>query len=122
MIVLDTNAAIYYLQNDPRCVRVIEKLRQSTEQFALSAISEVELFSFPALTELQAIEISRWLQECTIIAVDSLIARQAARLRRTHRLKAPDAIIAATAVSYGGKLVTRDKQFLPINQLAIIPC
>lgn len=34
MIVLDTNAVIYYLQNDRKCVAVVDKLRRLSPELA----------------------------------------------------------------------------------------
>lgn len=54
------------------------------------------------------------------IDVTAAIADAAARLRQQHRLKTPDAIIAATAAASGAPLFTRDAALaaLPGAQLA----
>lgn len=43
-----------------------------------------------------------------IVALDDTIAELAVRLRRTHRLRLPDAIIWATAKAHEAVLVTRN--------------
>jgi predicted nucleic acid-binding protein len=44
------------------------------------------------------------------IAVDRTIAEAAGRLRRNSNLRTPDALIAATALEYGARLVTRNER------------
>lgn len=122
MILLDTNAIIYYLQNDAQCIAAVDKLRRLNSDLAISTISEVEVFGFPQLTDMQILEISRWLGDFQIIPVDSSIARHAARLRREYKLKTPDAIIVATAVFFGVALVTRDRELQKIKGLEIVKC
>ena len=43
MILLDTNAAIYYLQGDQIAVKLIDKLRSQKQKFAISTITEMEI-------------------------------------------------------------------------------
>ena len=121
MIILDTNAVIYYLQNDKKAVQTIDKIRKK-ENLGISTITEIEIFSFPNLTEIQQLSITKWLEEITIFPVDSFLSRQAARLRRIYKIKTPDAIIASTAIFYNAKLITRDKDFKKVKELDILAC
>lgn len=122
MVILDTNAVIYYLQNENKAVNVIELLRERKTEFAISTITELEVLSFPGITDFELFKISVWLNELFIIPVDSIIAREAAKLRRKYHLKSPDAIVAATAILYKGRLVTRDKRFEKLSELKIVSC
>lgn len=122
MILLDTNAAIYYLQGDQDAIAVIERYRKSGQQYIISTITEVEIFSFPKLSPLQMIEIHRWLEELIIVSVDSIIAREAARIRRLYRIRTPDAIIVATALHYQASVVSRDKGMAKIKEIDVISC
>ncbi|OGH66246.1 MAG: hypothetical protein A3B90_02530 [Candidatus Magasanikbacteria bacterium RIFCSPHIGHO2_02_FULL_41_13] len=92
------------------------------ENLGISTITEIEIFSFPNLTEIQQLSITKWLEEITIFPVDSFLSRQAARLRRIYKIKTPDAIIASTAIFYNAKLITRDKDFKKIKELDILAC
>lgn len=122
MIVLDTNAVIYYLQGDRRCAAVIDERRRRDAMVAISTITELEVLSFPQLDDMKLLMIGAWLSGLTIIPVDSSLASIAAGLRRAYRLKSPDAIIAATALAHKAALVTRDKQFTKITGLKVIRC
>ena len=56
-----------------------------------------------------------FLGEFLIVELTEPIARKAARLRRTHRMKLPDAIIYASAQESGEDLVTRNTRDFPHN-------
>lgn len=108
MHTLDTNAIIYYLKGEQKTANFIEKLMLLAEPIYISAITEIELFSFSntTLTELEQIE--SILRTIAVIPVDSRIARIAGLLRREYKLKTADSAIAATALFTGTKLVTRN--------------
>lgn len=55
----------------------------------------------------------------TLIEVRTEIAEEAVRLRREHRLKLPDALIWATAMTQGLLLVTRNTKDFPENHPGI---
>ena len=57
-----------------------------------------------------------------IVALDDTIAELAVQLRRTHRLRLPDAIIWATAKAHAAVLVTRNtKDFEPGEEGIRVP-
>lgn len=51
MYVLDTNAVIYYLKDDPQAVSVLERIFAQDPPIYVSTITEAELFGFSSLTE-----------------------------------------------------------------------
>jgi predicted nucleic acid-binding protein len=84
-------------------------------------MSEVELFSFSHLTEKEIQAIDSILATLSIIPLDSQIAQMAGFIRRTHRLKVPDSVIAATALFTGSILVTKDTHdFKRIEHLKLL--
>jgi hypothetical protein len=56
-----------------------------------------------------------FLNSFDIIAVDERIAERAVGLRRSHRIKLPDAIIWASAQAHAMLLVTRNTKDFPHN-------
>lgn len=53
-------------------------------------------------------------QNFEIMPIDAVVAENAVKLRRAQRIRLPDAIIWATAQTYGAVLVTRNtKDFKP---------
>jgi predicted nucleic acid-binding protein len=58
----------------------------------------------------------------SIVPLDDIISERAVQLRRTHRVKLPDAVIWASAQVLGRLLVTRDaKDFPPGDPSIRIP-
>jgi predicted nucleic acid-binding protein len=106
---LDTNAIIYYVQDDPRAILLLEDiLSKPAYPLYVSTISEIELFSFSALPEEEAERIDKLLLGVSLISLDSYIARGAARIRATYHLENPDSVVAATALFTGSTLLTRN--------------
>lgn len=120
MIVLDTNAIIYFLNGDNKTVLKINSLLAEKNQFIVSTITELELFSFPNLSVEDKLKISLWLNAVYVVPVDSTIAQSAAELRQKYHLKTPDAIIAATAMLNGGILISSDVIFKKIKEIKLI--
>jgi len=99
---LDTNALIYYLQNEHPVVLRIEELLQHNAVLT-SSIVEAELLSWPKLTEKDQKIIIYALSTIPVIPVHLL-----------------DAIIAATALKTNATLLTRNsKDFQKIKELKI---
>jgi predicted nucleic acid-binding protein len=73
-----------------------------------SAITRLELFGLPGLKEEEEQKISELLKPFLEIAVDSKVIDRAIRVRKSKRIKVPDAIIAATALEQGCSLITRN--------------
>lgn len=74
----------------------------------ISAVTELELYSFSALSVEEAEQIETILQWIAVLPLDSQMARVAGRLRREHGLKLADSAIAAAALFTGSTLVTRN--------------
>lgn len=120
MYTLDTNAIIYYLKDEKNTVLVLRDIFTENVPIYISAITEVELFGFPHLSEGEARAIDLLLQTLSIIPLDSRIARIAGAVRRKYHLKIPDSIIAATALFTGTALVTKNvSDFRSIPELSL---
>jgi predicted nucleic acid-binding protein len=119
---LDANAIIYYLKSGQAAVSVLEPMFAQDIALYVSAITELELFSSPTLTDEDISAISELLTSVVIIPVDSRLARFAGYLRREYRVKTADSAIAATALLTHTTLLTRNAQdFQCIPTLSLIP-
>lgn len=88
--------------------------------FAVSVITEAELFRLPGLGAKEIKAIDKFLGICTVLPLTSEIARRAADLGRTRKNKLPDLLIAATALEHNLVLVTKNtKDFHKIPGLEI---
>jgi len=102
---LDTNAVLYLLGG-----RLAESLEVG--QYYVSVISEMELLSYPKLTNDAAHQIRSFLADVTVVELTKDVKTTAIQLRREHALKLPDAIVAASAMNLEAELLTNDLQLL----------
>jgi predicted nucleic acid-binding protein len=108
---LDTNAVLYLLGG-----RLAQPLPDGS--YCLSVISELELLAYPDLTPSEEAHIKAFLQDITIVELNSTVKSHAIDLRKQYRLKLPDALIVATALACNATLLTNDQRLLT---LAVTP-
>ncbi|OFW34196.1 MAG: hypothetical protein A2074_06330 [Candidatus Aquicultor primus] len=121
MYTLDTNAIIYYLKDDLDAMIALHPIFSDSDLIYLSAISELELFSFSHITAKEAKQIENILSTLKIISVDSEVARLAGSLRREFRLKTADSAVAATALKTNSTLITRNiSDFQKVKKLKLL--
>jgi predicted nucleic acid-binding protein len=107
---LDTNAVIYLVNG-----RLALPLPEG--QYSISVITEIELLSFQNLPEEEERRIRELLQVLDRIPLSDAVRHQAILLRRNNRLKLPDAIIAASALTQQAILLSNDQAFASIRGL-----
>lgn len=112
--ILDTNIVIYLQKG-----LLAEPLPHGSA--AISIITEIELRGFPGLLAEQAIWLGRFLASIHSVGITSDIKEATIRLRRDHRLKIPDAMIAATAMTHGAVLLTNDEMLHEVPELTSRP-
>ncbi|MGH8581556.1 MAG: type II toxin-antitoxin system VapC family toxin [Gammaproteobacteria bacterium] len=109
---LDTNTVIYLI-NDRLAVAL------PAGRYGVSVITEIELLSFPDLQVDEEQRIRAFLAVTDRVAISEPIGDQAIALRRLHRLKIPDAIIAATAMVENAVLLSNDGKLASIPKLQL---
>ena len=114
-ILIDTNIIIYLLQGDD----TLEALLQG-KQLYVSFLTELELLGLPSLTAKHEKQIETMLNDCTIVPMSIAIKNQYKKLRKLHKLKLVDSLIAATALSLNMPLMTADKQFKTVSSLELL--
>lgn len=120
MYTLDTNAIIYYLNDDPDAVATLRGVFAQDSPIYVSTVTELELFAYPNLSRDEESLIESLLATISIIPLDSNVARLAALVRRHYRVKVPDSIIAATAMFTGSALLSRNtRDFRKIANLTV---
>lgn len=121
MYTLDTNAVLYYLEDDPDAVTVLQGIFAQNVPLYVSAVTELELFAFSTPTTEEQKLIEEILTTVSVIPLDSRMARLAAFVRREYRLKVVDSVIAATALFTGSALVTRNtRDFRGVARLSLV--
>ena len=120
MITFDTNSIIYYLDGAQEVVPIVEEILATQPRPFIATVSELELFSSPSLTSIEAFRVEEFISTCVLVLLDSQIARIGARLRREYKLKTADSIVAATALFTNSTLLTRNiRDFKKISGLMI---
>jgi len=109
--VLDTNT-ILYLPGGKLALTL------PVGEYFISIISEMELLSYPSLSEPEQAKIRNFLSAITVVGLTEEVRTLAIGLRRQHLLKLPDAIVAATALSLEAQLVTNDAKLLRVPGLS----
>jgi len=106
-MLLDSNILIAYLKGEPSIIETLSRWRREARVLVISSISVAEVLALPVLTPSDIQIVTRFLRTFLSIPFDDRLAETAARLARFHRLRLPDAAIAATAIDHGMPLVTR---------------
>ena len=109
----DTNILIDHLNAVPQARKELDRF----ENRAVSIITWMEVM-VGADTDLVE-STQRFLDGFEVIALTDEIAHRAVALRRTHRIKLPDAVIWATAQTAGRLLVTRNIKDFPTDDPGI---
>jgi hypothetical protein len=118
----DTNTAIYYLQQQfpTNAEKFIDDLLKK-EQPVFSAITEIELLCWKTATEKDTEVLDDFINDALVLELERPIKLKTADIRKAHRIKLPDAIIAATALVYDLTLLSRNlSDFSGINGLKLI--
>jgi len=115
-LVLDTNVALFLLRGDRYAADAI-----SGQRVVISFITYMELLSKPGMTRAETKAVTAFVNEWPMIELDARIMEEAIRLRKTYRLKIPDAIVAATALTQQIPLLTADGDFERIkDEVAVL--
>ncbi len=119
--ILDTNIFIYYLNDRHE----VEKF--FTEEFILnnnlyySIITEIELLSFPRLTEDESGVIRELLKKFLPISITEDIKEKTIEIKRNTNIGIADSIIAASSIVLDAALVTRDEpDFARVKEISLI--
>jgi predicted nucleic acid-binding protein len=101
-VLFDTNILIDYLNGVPEARTELA----GHDDMAISTISWIEVMvgATPGTESLTR----SFLERFVLVPLDETVSERAVLLRRTHRLKLPDAIALASAQISGRMFVTRD--------------
>ncbi|HEX3385391.1 MAG TPA: type II toxin-antitoxin system VapC family toxin [Mucilaginibacter sp.] len=102
---MDTNVVIGYLSNllPSAKASLIDKLPAT-----ISVITRIELIGWYNATPSQLNKLKPFVSNAQIYSLNEEVILQTIDLRQLHKIKLPDAIIAATAMIYGHTLLTRN--------------
>ena len=121
MRLIDTSAWIEWLIGSAAGRKVAAELPARGE-WLVPTIVQLELAKWGAreMGEEKADSVVAFSQTCVIADLTSSIALSAAELCARHRLATADAIVYATALAHGAELVTCDRHFEKLPDVAYI--
>jgi predicted nucleic acid-binding protein len=114
MIVLDSNMVIYLSKG-----LVDLSDLPSDDDYCVSIITYMEVMGYAFATEQEKRAVSLLFESFTILPLDKSIANQVIKLRQSNKIKLPDAIICATAMSHDAILVSNDVRLNKVDQLHV---
>lgn len=120
----DTNTVIYYLQKQflPSAEQYMDSIL-AEYQPCISASTEIELLCWKAMNENDLVVLKSFIADSVVFELEKEVKDKTVNLRLNHKIKLPDAIIAATAIVYNLSLLTRnvsDFQKIP-NMIYVNP-
>jgi len=104
---LDTNIVLGFLNGHEAISRLFQN-HLTGKKLAVSQITRLELLGYPGINSNEEKILNQFLDLVDVLPLNDLVADKTISLRRTTRLKLPDAIIAATAMVNELTLVTCD--------------
>ncbi|GAB1387909.1 MAG: hypothetical protein AMXMBFR78_27860 [Rubrivivax sp.] len=116
---LDTNLVIGLLKGYAPAVSLADESGLEPGRIGVSLITRMELLGFPDLGEDEEEAVRRWLGLCRVLPIDEATEARAIALRRRRLLRLPDAIVAATALVAGARLVTLDERLARVFESEI---
>ena len=106
---LDTNVWIDAHAGKADAGRVFAQARAAHSAWVgFSAITKLEALGYSGLSAADDLALRELLAQFEEVPVLPAVVDEAIRLRRLHRLKTPDAIVAATALLHQAEVVTRN--------------
>lgn len=112
-VLFDTNILIDYLNG-------IEQAKSELARYsdkAISLITKMEVL-VGATPETEN-SIRGFLNEFSSLDIDDQVSDLAVRIRKQHKIKLPDAIVWATALTHNRLLITRNTKDFPPNQAGV---
>jgi len=86
----------------------------------LSVITEIEALSWVNPDKSKEAIVSEFVRDANVFTITPEIVARCVAVRRSRKIKTPDAIIAATAVVHGLTLITSDRHYDNIQGLQLL--
>ncbi len=87
----------------------------------ISVITQIEALSWIHSNKTKENIVKMFIDDAIVLPLTNEIVSRCIKIRRSNKLKTPDAIIAATAIEHNFTLLTKDKDFFNVKGLKIFP-
>ena len=112
--VVDSNILLYILEGNTSIDPYLDYA------YFISVISEIELLGWHKIQPDDIKRIKKILDNCTHVELLPVIKNIAIDIKQHHKIKLPDAIIAATAIYLDMPLLTADRGFEKIKDMDVL--
>jgi hypothetical protein len=120
-ILIDTNIAIGYIGNRLNAISMNELDTIFDAEYHISVINKIELLGYPNLDKNEEGKFNLLINHSILHPIDNKIIEETISIRKGHKIKLPDAIIAATCLVNGLEILTLNiKDFENIEGLKVI--
>mgnify|MGYP000941454018 FL=1 len=86
----------------------------------ISVITEIEALSWINVDKNKERIVQEFINDSHVISLTPAVVKQCVSIRRSQKIKTPDAIIAATAIVHNLTLITSDSDFKNIADLVVL--
>lgn len=86
----------------------------------ISVITEIELLGWPKITQAHKDFFSQLIKDCHVMELSQHVKDLTIELKQKHKIKLPDAVIAASALFLDIPLLTRDVSFEKVKSLNLL--
>ncbi len=117
---IDNNVISSFFSNElpERAMNFIANLVDNTPN--ISIITQIEALSWVTRDKNKENLVVEFISDCKIYSITPEVVNECVKLRRSKKIKTPDAIIAATAIVNDLILITSDADFNNISNLVVI--
>lgn len=105
---LDTCFIIELYNGHPDAIEIIEKHQIDLGHCAISPINRMEVLGFGQLSDQDRQNLEHLLNNIITMPIDRAVEDAVIALRSHHKIKLPDAIVLATALTYHLELLSLD--------------
>lgn len=114
-IFLDTNIVLYLLSGEKTIADLL-----NNKMIFISFITELELLGYKDIDSNELVKIESFLSDSTIIDMNSEIKKITIGLRKTYKIKLPDAIVAGSSYFLNLPFLTADKKLSKLTELNVL--
>lgn len=86
----------------------------------ISVITEIEALSWLSPDKKKEAIVKAFIEDANILPLSPDVVAQCVKIRRSRKIKTPDAIIAATAIVHSLTFITNDNDFNNIEDLKVV--
>jgi predicted nucleic acid-binding protein len=121
MYLLDTNTIIHYLNASLPPSAMLFMNTVVDEQSNISVISKIETLGYNFTDAEEKNTMETFVNASNVLPINDEVVNQTIALRKSRKIKLPDALIAATALVYNLTLLTNNTtDFININGITFI--